>query len=428
MVVSRRQALKAAGAAAGAIAGSTLIRNVPSAEKLPEIQGYRTLGKTGQKISDLSLGGGGLSNPSVVSAALSMGITYIDTAPDYGRSEDTIGRGQKMSGISRDKFHITTKICRPGGYPGHLPRYRNQTSKDEIIGAVEGSLKRLRTDYIDNLLVHAVGERRPYANEEGQQVWDYERLKSPELHLAFEELKKAGKVRFLGLSTHGPHRPLDGILWAIESGKFDLFMPAYNFYSWRGDRRRKIPSLAKLIEMAHAKGVGVIAMKTLRGGKQAKSKGVLPRRGAFQHNAFKWVWSNEAVAGLVVTMPTLSRIKFFMKASGQKLAAAERQEIDTMMAATSADVCRIGCGECLERCHKGVEIPTVFRAEMYATDHADPAKAEETYAALRTAGIDASPCASCSNPTCVNACTYGIDIRRGMIETHRRLGRITTFA
>ena len=104
-MLNRRDVLKiAALAPVGAAIGHRLLRNVASAEKLPEIKTYKLLGKTGQKISDLSLGGGGLSGPLVVQRALEMGITYIDTAPDYGQSEKIIGMGWKKSGVARDRL------------------------------------------------------------------------------------------------------------------------------------------------------------------------------------------------------------------------------------------------------------------------------------------------------------------------------------
>lgn len=405
-MLNRREVLKiAALAPVGAAIGSGLIRNVASAEKLPEIKSYRTLGKTGQKISDLSMGGGNLSGPLVIQRALQMGLTYIDTAPDYGKSELLIGQGWKRSGVARDKFHITSKICRPGGYPGHLPQKGRKLTVEDVIGSVEGSLKRLQMDYIDNLFVHALGERGPN---------DVERLKDPVVHEAFAQLKKDGKVRFLGCSSHGPHKAVECLRYAVESGQYDVIMPAYNYYAWKG--------LKAVLATAKEKGVGVIAMKTLRGGRQAKNKGVLPR-GNFAHATFKWIWSNEAVAGLIITMGTLEKLKNYARASGQKIAMWEHEELNRMHAAISTDVCRIGCGDCLEKCSQGVEMPTVFRADMYYTDYADVPKARQVYGELTANNADAGACATCTNPTCVDACGYGVNIRKGMLQAHERLGR-----
>jgi uncharacterized protein len=230
-------------------------------------------------------------------------------------------------------------------------------------------------------------------------------------------------VKFLGMSSHGPHGPPgpDGrrraensVRAAVESGLYDVIMPAYNLYAWKG--------LRDVLKLAQEKSVGVIAMKVLRGGKQAKAKGVLPKRGIPQHNVFKWVWSNPAVAGLIVTMPTLSRIKFYMKASGQKLAMHERTDLEAMLAATTTDVCRIGCGDCADKCSAGVDIPTAFRADYYDGDLGDTTRARTLYEGLAGRGADASACSGCTNQTCLGACGYGVNIRGGLIDIHSRLG------
>ena len=77
-------------------------------KKNPKINAYRDLGKTGLKISDISLGTGKLPSPSMVLRAIDRGINYMDTAPDYGSSEQYIG--EAMNKIQRDKVIIATKI------------------------------------------------------------------------------------------------------------------------------------------------------------------------------------------------------------------------------------------------------------------------------------------------------------------------------
>jgi hypothetical protein len=402
-LLNRRDILKLAALTPAATASASALASqafaAPGGQK-PEIRRYRTLGKTGQKVSDLSLGGGNLSGPKVVARALQIGVTYIDTAPDYNDSEKIIGVGWKRSGVARDKFHITSKFCRAGSYPKHV---KLGTSKEELIRLVEDSLKRLQTDYLDNLFVHALGERGPK---------DVARLQDPEILAAAEQLKKDGKIRFLGCSSHGPHKPLECLKYAIESGRYDVIMPAYNLYAWKG--------LDEVLRLAHEKGVGVIAMKTLRGAKQARRKGVLPK-GNFAHAAFKWVWSNENVAGLVVTIEGIGKLERYARASGATLAYHERRELERMVAATSDSVCRIGCGDCLSHCPKGVQIPTVLRADMYYTEYADLPKARGEYGELTEIGASAASCATCTEETCLGACPYGVAIRDHLVAAHERL-------
>ncbi len=403
-MLNRRDMLKLSALvpAGAAVAGSLVgqIADAAPADGQPTIKRYRTLGKTGQKISDLSMGGGSLAGPALIAKALSLGITYFDTAPDYGDSEKIIGEGWRRSSVSRDKFHITTKICEARPYPGHAPK---RTPEKKIIEWVEASLKRLRTDYVDNLFVHAVGERGPN---------DVDRLRDPEMLNAVEKLKKAGKYRFLGCSSHGPHKPLESLRYAIESGQYDVIMPAYNLYAW--------PGLDEVLKLAQAKNIGVIAMKTLRGGKQAKEKGVLPK-GDFAHASFKWVWSNPAVAGLIVTIRNESVLDNYARASGGTLASYERDGLTRMAALTSSSVCRIGCGECLSKCPNGVSIPNVLRQDMYYTEYGEVARARAEYAEFSADGLGASACLSCTDQRCVNACPNGLEIRPRMLGAHKRL-------
>lgn len=148
------------------------------------VQRYRPLGATGIQMSDISFGGAGISNPDVVARAVERGITYFDTSPDYSRtgSEQVIGRALKPY---RDKVHIASKFCTADG---HLPP---NTPVKDIIAAVEGSLKRLQTDYLDVCIIHEVNT--------------LERLMAPTFHEAFDRLHEQGKVRFLGVSSHTPN-------------------------------------------------------------------------------------------------------------------------------------------------------------------------------------------------------------------------------
>jgi predicted aldo/keto reductase-like oxidoreductase len=147
---------------------------------------------------------------------------------------------------------------------------------------------------------------------------------------------------------------------------------------------------------------------------------VLPK-GNFAHAAFKWVWSNEAVAGLVVTMGTVEKLERYARASGGTLAFRDRDDLRRMAAATSADVCRIGCGDCLSSCPAGVNVPTIFRHDMYYADYGDVERARGGYARLQALGESAAACFACASQACANACTYGVPIRDGLLAAHGRL-------
>jgi aryl-alcohol dehydrogenase-like predicted oxidoreductase len=99
------------------------------------------------------------------------GINYFDTAHDYGPSEKYIGQALKK--IQRDKILITSKFCTPYSYPSHLPL---GSKKNDYIKAVEGSLSRLKTDYLDIGFVHAIGEQSENKEKEMKRLLAEEML------------------------------------------------------------------------------------------------------------------------------------------------------------------------------------------------------------------------------------------------------------
>src|SRR5271169_6345118 len=278
--MKRRDFLKVAALTAATVAAPPL--HAETVADIPSVKSYREIGKTGLKMSDISFGGGKLSAASMVLRAVDSGINYFDTAPDYGQSEKTIG--EAMDKIRRDKVIITSKLCNPQPYPGHLPF---GTRKKDYIASVEGSLLRMKTDYLDFCFVHAIGEMNKDLEAEKK------RLLSDEMFEAVADLKKAGKVRFLGTSSNGPNNMEELLMTAVKSGRFDLIQPAFNFM--------KFPKLPEVMKEAHKRGVGVIAMKTLAG---AKDMNLGPGGEEFSHAAFKWVLKHPEVSGLIITMKT----------------------------------------------------------------------------------------------------------------------------
>jgi aryl-alcohol dehydrogenase-like predicted oxidoreductase len=137
------------------------------------VKSYRNIGKTGLKMSDISFGAGKLSAASMVLRAVDSGINYFDTAPDYGQSEKTLG--EAMGRLKRDKVIITSKFCNPMPYPGHLPL---GTKKKDYIASVEGSLSRMKTDYLDFIFVHAIGEMNKDFETEKKRLLDNEMLEA----------------------------------------------------------------------------------------------------------------------------------------------------------------------------------------------------------------------------------------------------------
>src|ERR1051325_2342322 len=238
-------------------------------EKSPEwqeahIRSYRSLGRTGLQMSDISFGCASVDKVATVKRALERGVNYFDTSPDYSHagSEQTLGEGIKS--FPRDKLFIVSKFCT---LDNHLS---NDAPVKEVIAAIEGSLRRLGIDYLDLAHIHARDS--------------LDRLMNPNIHEAFDRLKETGKLRFLGVSSHTPH--LETVMrHAVDSGRFDVIMVAYNFQNW--------PDLTTIFHDAKQKGVGVVAMKTLKGARHTALSDFTPtERESFAHSMCMYLRSS----------------------------------------------------------------------------------------------------------------------------------------
>ncbi len=211
-------------------------------------------------MSDISVGGGPLSNDNVLRAALDAGINYVDTAEHYerGGSERTIGR--VLETHPRDSFFITTKLN---------ISFNKQVTKEGLRDRYMKCLERLGTDHADCLMIH---------------MCTLEQVKYEPYHELIAELKAEGKVRFSGLSNHGADLSLFGqladpmdkvVLAAVEDGRFDIMLFVYNFLQREAGRR--------ILEACAAKDIGVTLMKSDPGlDRRQRARGPGHERGPLQ--------------------------------------------------------------------------------------------------------------------------------------------------
>ncbi len=397
--MKRRDFLKASVIATAAIATNPV--NADSETTIVKsdkavVKKYTEIGKTGLKMSDISFGTGSLPSASMILRAVDRGINYFDTAPDYGPAEKYIG--QAMSKIQRDRIIIASKFCSPYAYPGHLPF---GSKKEDYIASVDGSLERLKTDYMDFCFVHAIGEQSDSRENEEKRLVDDEMLS------AFETLKKSGKVRFLGVSSHGPNHMESLLMTAVKSGHFDMIMPSFNFM--------KFPKMMDVLKEAKKRKVGVVAMKTLAGAKNSDfdSKGA-----PFAPSAFKWVLNHQEVDGLVITIKSVADMDQYLTASGEKLMVTDQRTLDRYAKQFNQEYCRTGCSDCEPSCPDGVSIATTLRYQMYFKDYGDEKTAMKHYAKLES---KAGPCLSCETEDCKGACPNGLPVSSMLREAHDSL-------
>lgn len=366
-----------------------LAADAPRSEwKNAKVAAYRRLGRTDAHVSDISFGSAKVGSADVVREALDRGITYFDTSPDYADAASEKAIGEALRG-RRDGVFVATKFCTP---EGHLAV---DTPVAKIVEAVEGSLARLGTDHVDLVHIHA-------CNEEA-------RLLAPTFHEAFDRLKEQGKARFLGVSSHTP-RMVEVMTAAIESGRFDVIMPAYSYKLW--------PALDRVLAMAKQRDVGVVAMKTLKGAYHTTLPELAGDAGTFAQSAFRWVLSNPNVGCLVISISNPEQIDEYLAASGQKPDGADLARLDRYDAATTGLYCRPGCGACLDACPHRVAIDDVLRAEMYATRYGDADAGRRLYASL---GAPAEQCAGCAAP-CAASCPFDLDVPAQTRAAHALLG------
>lgn len=395
----RREFLRravATGAGAG-IAPAALARSstVPTS-----VQRYRRLGRTGLEISDISFGSSRLRSgeEALVRHALDRGINYFDSAYGYtgGASETVLGkvfRGMRKDVVLVSKFEGTA----------------SSTSAD-IMAHLDESLRRLQTDYIDVYMNHAVN--------------DVERMQSDEWHAFVDQAKRAGKIRFVGMSGHAG-RLIPCLDYALDEDLVDVILCAYNFgqdprfyeqFTRSFNFVANQPDLPRVLARAKQRDVGVVAMKTLMGAKQNDMRPFEHGNATYAQAAFRWVLSNADVDALVISMTSIEKIDEFLGASGASELALGDMDLLVRYAAThGATYCRHACDDCSGACPYGVQISDVLRTRMYALDYEDVAFARDEYAAI---GSNAAACLSCDGTPCAGACPQGIDIAAGCAPTH----------
>jgi hypothetical protein len=186
-------------------------------------------------------------------------------------------------------------------------------------------------------------------------------------------------------------------------------MLAYHHGAW--------PRLSEIAARAARQGVGVVAMKTLKG---AKHRGLLESRDeadSYPQAAFKWVLSNPDVSCLVISFRDLANVDEYLYASGRGPDAADLALLEKYDRAIEGRHCFPHCGECLESCPHGVPIDDVLRHRMYFEDYGEQKEAMRLYGGLDR---DASVCATCPAP-CAQACPHGVPIPEFTRETHQLL-------
>ncbi len=282
--MTRREMLRFAGLAGlGGFAAVTLPRGVSAAEPaalpaLPQVP-RRVLGKTGQTIPILLMGGGMGFDQKFdprLAECLRFGVNYFDVADCYAGGSAEIGLGNFVEKTGKRKeMWITTKS------DAHDPL--------GMVKILDRSLGRLKTDYVDLFFLHGLKDPQ---------------FLVPELGQASAKLKKEGKIRFFGFSCHD-NTVAELLTKAAGLPWIDAIMFKYNFRDF-GDQ-----ALNAAMDACHKANVGLIAMKTQGSAVTFADRVNKFEGGKFSHHqaVLKAVWDDPRITAAVSHMDTLEKLK-----------------------------------------------------------------------------------------------------------------------
>ena len=376
-------------AGAGKAIGGPPAQKAKEAAK-PQILDYRSLGSTGWKVSDISFGNGRMQDPALLEYAIERGINYVDTARQYFEMEVVVG---KIFPAKRDKVFVTTKL--------EPELFTAETTEEQITTALEESLKRLNTDYVDCCLIHSVGD---------PNLGGLERIQNPAIPEAFAKAKKSGKIRAWGASSHGP-KMVEDFDWLLDNTDLDMIMPGMNFLT---------KGLEPVLARAKKKGVAVVAMKSLSAARKIDYSEYMKEGRTARQGLTKWMLAQPNIDTVCISMGTVEDIDEFVAVSGRpKMSMKEKKVLEEYCALLGSDYCRPGCDGCLGSCPNDVPVHDILRYRLYFNNYGREKYAMNLYSKLpesRRAG----QCASCAGH-CTSSCPYNIDVRSNLMRAHEEL-------
>lgn len=372
---------------------------------------YR-LDKYGNKISILGFGcmrfqkdHGKINLPEAeqqILEAYHSGVNYYDTAYIYPGSEAALGEIFEKHGI-RNQIYIATK----------LPHYLIKNA-DAMEKYFTEQLSRLRTDYIDYYLMHMLSD-----------IDTWEKLKKLGIEEWLENKRKTGAIKQIGFSYHGNS---DMFCKLLDAYDWDFCQIQYNYMDEHSQAGRKG------LQYANAKGIPVVIMEPLRGGRLVNNLpedalrifADYPIRHTPVQWALRWLWNQPEVTCVLSGMNTLEMIRDNVETASNvetgELGTNEEVMLENVVTAINAKmkVGCTGCGYCMP-CPKGVDIPGTFSAynRRYTDSKYGGFFDYMMCTALRKNSTAASNCISCGK--CEKHCPQHIEIRKELKKASKEL-------
>jgi aryl-alcohol dehydrogenase-like predicted oxidoreductase len=263
------------------------------ASKAPS--GLSELGNTEIKVSPVGFGASRTMEPSLVNAAIDTGFIFLDTGRSYSRGQNEVMVGEVIESRRKDVVIQSKLRVSLRKKDGSFAAEDVKKTIDSMIASMNASLKALRTDYIDIMLIHGASDPEVIYQE---AVMGF-----------FETAKKEGKIRAFGFSSHSNQIEL---LKAANQKKFyEVIMVPYNHkgsyihMNSGGYSEWNQPALEIEMDIAKKRGVGMIAMKTCSGGPYAPDEKTEP---SFEH-ALRWILAQDLVHTMAVAMGNFEQIE-----------------------------------------------------------------------------------------------------------------------
>jgi predicted aldo/keto reductase-like oxidoreductase len=354
--------------AAGFIASRRLNASFQATAAVP----YRTLGKTGLKVSGVGFGIGFTPDPEVLKRAMELGVNYFDTSRVYRDSEQVFGNTIKGK---RDKIIISTKT--------------GTNTKRDILKDIDTSLQMLGTDYVDIYHMHA----RDTPERVSEEALD-----------AMKMIKQQGKARFIGLSTHDPNAMAEHIL---RYG-LDVVQTTYSYAI-------NAPLRSAALDKLHAAGVGIIAMKVviaLTGInlKDFNQKPKVSSEGCV--SAIKWALRDPRIGTTVPHHDNIAQLEMNVRAMTEAYTNQDERLLYVRNEEIRPHYCRM-CYECKGQCPKGVPVTEELRFLAYHDFGGDRDQALRSFMELPRE-IRAVRCSECS--VCAVQCPNGVQVQDRLIR------------
>lgn len=362
---------------------------------------YRTMGKLGIRASAFGLGCMRFNGPasgdsvideqkavSLIRRAIDGGVTYIDTAWVYLDKTSEIVLGKALRDGYREKVTIATKVP---------PDAVKDRADLESILAEE--LRKLQTDHIDFYLMHAMNKEK------------WEHMKAIGAREFFDDMKRAGKIRYKCFSFHGPYEEFEYIL---NDWDWDMCQIQYNFMDINNQAG------TKGLELAGSKGIPVVIMEGLLGGRLASAPDnvqalydAFPVKRSPVEWAFRWLCNHPEVAVVLSGCNEAEQIdenlRIFDTVDTGIMSEEELKLMDSVREAYISRT-KIGCTGCryCMPCPNGVNIPGVFSVwNNFSLYNTDP-KTDWQFNMIRNNNAGADNCVGCG--ACEAACPQHLDI------------------